>query len=166
MENKNTIQTAQEIMGNLVVQNLNIFQQKLESYTAFDSSDIQMELYDGYGNVTIPLTKQHMIDDIMELLDEVINVNILYHYKRNNGQENKVVAYALPYYDEMYAVSLLSQQYGIIEEIHVTFFESLDIMFIRMRKELLNFEAMTKKRAYGIKVLQKRPMTQLYKDFL
>ena len=47
----------------------------------------------------------------------------------------------MPYEDEMYIIQMTSKQYGIIEEMSVAFYDSLDTMFddVKYQLQLLHF---------------------------
>ena len=68
----------------------------------------------------------------------------------------------MPYHDEMYIVYLNSQQYGIVEEMHVVFFESLEVMFSWLRKGYDDLLAKEKQ----IDIIQLQDLTDLYRNFV
>ena len=88
--------------------------------------------------------------------------NILYAYKELDGSGYRIVAYTMPYQDEMYIVFVDSQQYGIVDEMHVAFFESLDVMFGWLRKGYDDVVAKQKQ----IDIIKIQDLTDLYRNFV
>ena len=50
------------------------------------------------------------------------------------------LAYSMPYQDEMYVVRIASHQCGIIDEIHVEFYASIETVFTFLKQELERLE--------------------------
>ena len=92
---------------------------------------------DKCAEVRIPLIGQEMAEEIVTILATRINVNILYAVSTENGRVVKVIGYSMPYSDEMYIISIESQQYGVIDEIIVAFYDSLEDMFQEVRHHYL-----------------------------
>ena len=103
-----------------------------------------------------------MADDIITELTRFLDVNILYAYKTHDGSTYKMVAYTMPYDDEMYVVFVDSEQYGIVEEIHIAFFESLNVMFDWLRND---YDAVLDKDG-KVDIIQLQNLSDLYRDFL
>ena len=166
MELDENIKLASEVVDDIIIENLGRFQDALESYDIFNLDHINMILYENRGIATIPLTRQCMIRDAMDILSQIFNVNILYSLKKDGGREYQTLAYSMPYPDEMFIICLESVQYGVIEEFSVAFYTSLDIMF----KQLLDsMEILNEKKAISsekIRVLQQQSLTDLYTVFV
>lgn len=103
----------------------------------FKTSDLQLIPRDKCAEVRIPLIGQEMAEEIVTTLATRINVNILYAVSTDNGRVVKVIGYSMPYSDEMYIISIESQQYGVIDEIIVAFYDSLEDMFQEVRHHYL-----------------------------
>ena len=159
---KNTKQETNEVIENSIINNFAILKEKL-SYTGFFQLDnLQVKLNNNIGTVTVPMLRQHLADDFLKELTNLLDVNILYQYKEPNDSNYRIVAYTMPYSDEMYIVFVQSQQYGIVEEIHFAFFDSLDEMFGFLRKEYDEVLAKEKQ----IDIIQMQDLTDLYRNFV
>ena len=93
-----------------------------------------------YGIATVFFQKQLKIDDVTDELENKFSVNILYALRNTNKKDFKVLAYSMPYDDQMYVIQLESYMYGIIRQMTVTFYKSLDIMFEQIRSKYLALE--------------------------
>lgn len=158
----NAAQVANEVIDNSIVKNFADFQEVLSNSGIFQCDNLHMKITNDIGTVTVPMLHQHMADDFLKELTNFLDVNILYAYKELNGSSYRIVAYTMPYHDEMYIVFVDSQQYGIVEEMHVAFFESLDVMFWWLRKGYDEVVAKEKQ----IDVIQMQTLTDLYRNFV
>ena len=157
-----TIQAADGIIDDSLVHNISQFKEKIEASGLFNLDNLRLDLSnnDKYGTVIVPMKRQNMIYDIMDLIRESMNVNILYSINSEKGSKWKTVAYSMPYHGEMYIIGLESVMYGVVEEMTVTFFNSIDVMFAWLRD---NLEAMQNQKAV---FLHKQDMRQLYRIFM
>lgn len=89
----------------------------------------------------IPLLKQGWMEDFVDDVAQKLAVNILYATVTTDGKDYKVIAYSMPYMDEMYIMQINSTQYGIVEGISVAFYDSMEKMFddIKYHLQLLHF---------------------------
>lgn len=158
----NAAQVANEVIDNAIVKNFADFQEKLSYTGVFQCDNLQLKITNDIGTVTIPMHHQHMADDFLKELTRFLDVNILYAYRKLDGSDYRIVAYTMPYHDEMYIVFLNSQQYGIVEEMHVVFFESLEVMFSWLRKGYDDLLAKEKQ----IDIIQLQDLTDLYRNFV
>ena len=101
-----------------------------------------------------------MADDFTDKLVELLKVNILYSFKTPDGRVWRTVTYSMPYHDEMYIVGLESEMYGIVEQMTVTFFDSIDVMFAWLRDNLESVQ--TSKDVF----LHKQDTSELYRIFM
>lgn len=83
----------------------------------------------------ISMRTQWWLEDLVDKLVERINVNILYAVT-DGGKEYRVIAYSMPYEDELYILKLESHQYGIADHLTVAFYDSLDTMFEEIKYHL------------------------------
>ena len=121
---------------------------------------VTLDLNGKVGTVVIPMKQQHMMSDFLNELTELLNVNILYSYNTEKGRVWRSVTYSMPYHDEMYIIGIESQMYGIVEEITVTFFDTLEIMFPWLRD---NLESMQSSKEV---FLHRQNITELYRIFM
>ena len=77
------------------------------------------------------------MEDFVETLASRVGTNILYAISLENEKRLKVIAYSMPYSNEMYVISIDSHQYGVIDEIVVAFYDSMDDMFQDLRHDYL-----------------------------
>lgn len=91
------------------------------------------------SEVNMPLLKQAWIEDFTEDIESKLNVNILFASVKPDGKEYKVVAYSMPYLDKMYIIQVKSIEFGIVNEMSVAFYDSMEKMFedIRYHKQIL-----------------------------
>ena len=85
-------------------------------------------------------TRQEMIDDLLDLLVSKLLLQVLYLYSDKAGNNFQAIAYSMPYQDEMYVVRIASHQCGIIDEIHVDFYASIETVFTFLKQELERLE--------------------------
>ncbi len=158
----NAGQIVNEVIENSIVKNFASFQAVLYASGLFKCDNLHMKITNDIGTVTVPMLHQHMADDFLEELTNFLDVNILYAYKGRDGSSYRIVAYTMPYHDEMYIVFVDSQQYGIVDEMHVAFFESLDIMFSWLRKGYDDLLAKERQ----VDIIQLQDLTDLYRNFV
>lgn len=103
----------------------------------FLTEDLQLIPRDKCAEVHIPLKNQAMMEDFVETLASRVGTNILYAISLENEKRLKVIAYSMPYSNEMYVISIDSRQYGVIDEIVVAFYDSMDDMFQDLRHDYL-----------------------------
>ena len=125
-----------------IIANLMGFLEATESMEKFKTDDLELTaLNDGIqATVTIPLTHQEMIDDLIDLLVSKLLLQVLYLYSDKAGNNFHALAYSMPYQDEMYVVRIASHQCGIIDEIHVDFYASIETVFTFLKQELERLE--------------------------
>ncbi|MBQ9362409.1 MAG: hypothetical protein IJT97_03200 [Bacteroidaceae bacterium] len=155
-----TLMAARNIADDTLAQNFAAFTELIANSGFFIVKGIRLDIIRDVGTAIVPLKEQHMMDDFLEKLIGVLNVNILYYIKSLDGNTCKMVAYSMPYHDEMYIVGMESEQYGIVEEVTVTFFESLDVMFLWLQK---NLESVMDTKD---QVIERQAMTDLYRNFM
>lgn len=132
-----TGQVDERIIGNVMG-----FLEAIENIDKFKTDDLELTaLNDGnQATITIPLTRQEMIDDLLDLLVSKLLLQVLYLYSDKSGNNFQALAYSMPYQDEMYVVRIASQQCGIISEIHLDFHASIETMFTFLKQELERLE--------------------------
>lgn len=166
MEEEKTIRIDSEVADDIIIQNLGRFQDTLASYDIFRTDHVNMTRYENRGIATIPFVDQCMMEETMNILSELFNVHILYSYRKDGGRYHKILAYSMPYPDEMFIICLESMQYGVIEDFSVAFYTSLDIML----KQLLDsMDILNSKKVVSserIRVLQQQSLTDLYAKFV
>lgn len=79
------------------------------------------------------LNKQWMIDDLSDFLANNHIVNILYARRTAEKKCYEVIAYSMPCDGEMFVIKLSSQMYGVVSTLNVSFYMSLETMFLDLR---------------------------------
>ena len=75
----------------------------------FRTEKLQLIPRDKCAEVHIPLRNQAMIEDFVETLAGRVGANILYAVSLENEKRLKVIAYSMPYSNEMYVISIESK---------------------------------------------------------
>lgn len=145
-----------------IMQTFNTFKKMLENIGTFLLENLTLTVEDSVGTVTIQLTRQHMADDLVTELTAQLDVNILYSCKSHDGSRHRIMIYSMPYPEGMCVIYIDSWQHGVVEEIYVTFFDSMDVMFCWLQKSLENI--MAKRRLLDI--IQLQSLTDLYRNFV
>lgn len=156
-----TIKAASEVVDETIVRNFAMLQDLLGNTDLFMLDDLQMRISNNIGTVTIPMFTQHMMEDVFEEIQNYVNVKILYASRTPDGRHHKLVTYSMPYEDEMYIISMESEQYGIVEQLNVTLFESLDIMLEWLRSCLLDIV----RKEHDLEFDELQEMADLYRYF-
>ncbi len=121
-------------------ENFKDFLERLDKWfpnRGFDTVNVNLIAREKCAEARIPIIGQLMIEPTVEVFADRGNVNVLYAISRENDKNIKVIAYSMPYSDEMYVISIESHQYGVIEEIAVAFYDSMDEMFQDLRHDYL-----------------------------
>ena len=115
--------------------NFNDFVEKLKKWfpNHIFPENMQLTAREKSVEVHIPLSAQDLIEDVVDVLAERGNVNVLFAISKDDGKKIKVIGYSMPYSDEMYVISIESLQYGVIDEIVVAFYDSIEEMFQDVR---------------------------------
>ena len=163
MEDVNaTIKAADDIVDSSLIQSMSQFKEKIEASGLFNLDNLRLNISDNdkCATAVVTMKKQNMIQDITDILKKTMNVNILYSANEEKGRRWRTVTYSMPYHEEMYIIGMESEMYGVVEQIDVTFFLSIDVMFEWLRD---NLESMQK---YNAMFLHIQEMTELYRIFM
>lgn len=125
-----------EILKDSISDFLSEIREKSPEY--FNSLGVKTVLHRGYAEVFVLLNKQVMMEHLVDELANVLGIHVLYAVRDNKGQTYKAVAYSVPVENKMYVIHLASQQYGVIENMTVNFYDSLEIMYKQVCKEFTN----------------------------
>ena len=155
-----TVKAASDIIDDSLVQDLNSFKETISASELFALDDLRFDITGKVGTVVIPMMQQHMSNDFLDKLVELLKVNILYSYKTEDGRDWRTVTYSMPSRKEMYIIGIDSEMYGIVEEITVTFFDTIDVMFAWLRD---NLESMQSSKDM---FLHKQETSELYRIFM
>ncbi len=127
MNTEDVIQKVSE--ERLAVENLKKLTYNFEILTPGLIRESVSSLYENsrYITATFQLDKQLMIEDITDKLFRRLHLRVLFLTKLNNG-EYRSVLYSMPHQDEMYIIYILSKQHGIVNELDVAFYDSMETM--------------------------------------
>lgn len=103
-----------------------------------------------------PLKKQQMMDEFVDRLSHRLHLRVLFFSHDENRKEYRGVLYSMPYPEEMFVIHLESHQYGLVNEIKVVFYDSMDVM----QKDILR----VRDNASG-EILQMANDVKIIKDF-
>ena len=152
-------QVAIELSETPLLHNLMTLRTSLMASDSFVLDYPDMELFDGTGTVSIPLSRLFMMDDILNELEELLSVKVLGVCTSEDGVFSRTVAYSESKDDEMFSVTLTSFTHGIVEEVDFTFFESIETMFDRLKKSR---NGMLRE---GLKTNRLQSLTELFQSF-
>jgi hypothetical protein len=102
--------------------------------TFFSVDKMQKIERDSYIEVVIPLSFQQLAEDLTDEFAESLRFHVLYARKSYDDKIYHVVLYSIPYEHEMVVIHMDSLQHGILEEIRVKFFSSMEVMYNHVRQ--------------------------------
>lgn len=140
--------------------NFEAFKNRLDAAELFRFDNLELKITDDGGLVTIPLKDQQLVDDFIEEIVKYIELKVLYAYEDEEGQHYKVVTYSRPFADEMFILFVESHEYGLIDDVQVIFYESIDRMFIELGRSLAS---MKRKK---LEVLEEHELEEVARDFI
>lgn len=165
MNNENIIvEDISEVADDIIVQNFEKLQDSLSPADIFNMETVSLKLSDNRGLSTLHLKQQQLIDDVLQMISDNLNICLLYSYKSKNNSKYKVVLYSLPLQDEMFIIGLESEQYGIIEEINISLFDTLEVMFSQLKKGLESIAEL--EASNEINLNEKQTLATLYSQFI
>lgn len=91
---------------------------------------------------SLTFSKMLDISYIKEKFQNEAFVNILYSLKSNDQIISSVLAYSMPYCDELYAILLQSKLFGAVDRMDMIFYKSLDVMFEQLKEKYLLIETL------------------------
>lgn len=102
----------------------------------FDDKVPGATLHDDFVEVVIPTKQQIMMEELVDLLEKQMAFHVLFASKQNLGKTYKSAVYPTPEEDAMFIVHLGSEQFGIVEEVTVHFFDSEELMLLGLQRAL------------------------------
>ena len=155
-----TIKAASDIIDDSLTQSLNRFRETIYASELFAIENLRFDMTGKVGAAVIPMMQQHMSNDLLSKLVELLKVNILYSCKTEDGRCWRTVTYSMPCHNELYIIGMDSEKYGIVEEVSVTFFDTIDVMFAWLRDNLRSM------RSSRDVFLHKQEASELYRIFM
>ena len=98
----------------------------------------ETEDFGDYAMITFVLAKPLAIDTVMDLLEDQMELNILYHILlRSAGSEcQQCCAYSNPTFEHMYKVNAQSDGTGLVDTVYVNIYPSLEVMLESLKEDL------------------------------
>lgn len=123
-------------MDNSIIESCKKLCELLSTEEIYGLGRITLECEEEKGTIIIPLRRQVLIEEFTEKLITCLDLQVLFAYCTNNGRDYRVIIYSIPREEQLYIISMESTQYGILEDITVTFYISLDTMYEQLYKSL------------------------------
>lgn len=129
------ITSANEAMNSQLIADFMHVKDQIEEYMPgfFNMDNLQVTLKNDSIQSVLTMKKQHLIEDFLQLLSSRKHVNIFFIDESPDRQNCEAVAYSIPYTSDMFIACLSSRQHGIIDEMELIIFNSLDNMFRRLK---------------------------------
>lgn len=125
----------------------------------FKESLIPTTTHDDYVEVLIPMVGQVLMEDLVDDLEKKMGLYVLFATKQDKGKVYKAAVYSTPVEDSMFVINLGSEQFGVMEDMNVRFFDSEELMFLDLQSHL---RGMSKKPA---EVLEVQSMNEILSHF-
>ncbi len=146
--------------GDLIAENFDRFSEEIGNTALFANEQVTLQRSEKTGMGTFHLKKQMMMEDSIDELAKYLAVEVLCAYCENDGQDYKAIAYSKPYQEEMYVIVMESNQHGLLDDISVVFFESMDAMMEMLEKQLHQLKGK------GVEVLEQQREKVFYENFI
>ncbi len=146
--------------GDSIAENFNRFCEEIDNTALFKNEEIALQRSKKMGIATIHLKRQMMMEDFIDELTKYLVLDVLFAFCQNDGRDYKAIAYSKPYQEEMYVIFMGSNQHGLLEEINVVFFDSMDYM-LEILKKLLH-----QLKNKNVEILEQQCETTFYKNFI
>lgn len=87
----------------------------------------------GFVETHATLSRQVVLKDFLGDLEEYLSAQVLFAYHTRKMDEQHSVAYVIS--DELgtFIINIDSYQYGVVDELYMTFYESIDTMFLDLK---------------------------------
>ena len=124
------------MVGNYFTKSLEEFQGKLQNFMPAyfgKIGKVVMKETDGM-EVLLPLAYQQLAEDLTDDFVNDLHLHVLFAKKSYDDKIYRIVLYSTPYEHEMVVIQMDSLQHGILEEIRVSFFDSLEKMYSHARQ--------------------------------
>lgn len=102
----------------------------------FKHSLIPTTTHDDYVEVLIPMVGQVLMEDLVDDLEKKMGLHVLFATKQDMGKVYKAAVYSTPSEDSMFIIHLGSEQFGVMEDMSVRFFDSEELMFLDIQSIL------------------------------
>lgn len=124
------------MVENYFTKSIDEFHRKLDGNmpTFFAIDNTQTIDRNSFVEEILPLSFQQLAEDLTDEFATNMRFHVLYARKSYDDKVYHVVLYSIPYEHEMVVVHMDSLQHGILEEIRVKFFDSMEVMYNHVRQ--------------------------------
>lgn len=131
------------------------------------SEKIRVEQQKNCLEVVLTFKEQIMMEDLVMGLDERLGTHILFAFQTKDGIHYEAIGFSEPTEDEMYAIFLLSNQHGVVEEMSLTFFDSIDAFypFIKERKNKFENDILSSTKHIVLERLEEKELWRIFERF-
>lgn len=116
---------------NYLTNSVEKFQKKVCSFLPkfMDGNHTETIRRKNYIETVFPLSFQQLAEDMTDEIVTKLDYHVLYARKSHDDKIYHIVLYSIPYEHEMVVIHMDSLQHGILEDIRVKFFESMEMMY-------------------------------------
>ena len=120
------------------------------------------EVYEDSAVLTFLTPKAYPINDLLDILDDTMELVILYHVIPSDATVigEQCCAYSDPAFDFIYKVNCITDDNAMCDTIYVTLYDSLETLGIEVQTEL---EEQTSKSS---EIIFSRSMSDVLRDFI
>lgn len=120
------------------------------------------EVFDDSAILTYNIPTQYTIDELLDLVDESMELVILYHVIPSNAtvMGEQCCAYSDPILDDIYKLNCITNDDGLCETIYVTLYDSLEMLGSDVQDELVE------QTSKSHEVVFSRPLNEVLRDFI
>ena len=102
---------------------------------SFSNQPIEILAHDEYYEVRFVTKEQKMLENLIDALVKKMGLHVFYVIRQNEGKNYRCVLYSKPVRKMMYIVYATSNNYGLTDEIVVSFYDSIETMYLSLRHE-------------------------------
>lgn len=126
---------------------------------SFTNQSIEVLAHDEYYEVRFVTKGQKMLENLIDDLEKKLGLHVFYAIRQNEGKNYRCVLYSKPVRKMMYIVYADSNDYGVTDEIVVSFYESIETMYLSLRHEYARLSKMSGD------VLERQDIRDLIRNF-
>lgn len=151
---------AEQIGSDVVMKNIQELENRLTALPAILLGEADYIPERGSYVARVPLDRQYTITVLMENICRVVELHHLYAFTSKDTKWVKTVAYATPFIDGLFSIHLESLQYGLVEVIHIRYYESMEVMLNILKQERLSIARL------NVTISQQEDITSLLRNFV
>lgn len=125
----------------------------------FSNQAFQVLTHDDYYEVRFVTKGQKMLENLVDDLNKKMKLYVFYVIRKDGGKTYRCILYSRPVRGLMYIVYADSDSYGLTDDITVSFFESIETMYLALRHDYARLMKMEGD------VLEKQDIRDLIRNF-